>query len=112
MLGFRPTNSIVVLCLRHHRLGRTQRLDLPKPEHAHQVVSALLPSLVAEDPDSVVLIGYENHAGDSLPTLESLSAAMESRQIDIHDRFVVRHREVADPKYRGRLNPGTKGARQ
>src|SRR5674476_1580794 len=90
VLGFRPTNSIVVLCLSHNRLGRTQRLDLPHPEHARQVVLALRPSLVVEDPDSVVLIGYENHAGDSEPALESLTAALQSREVEIHDRLVVR----------------------
>jgi Domain of unknown function (DUF4192) len=90
LLGFCPTQSIVVLCLRDHRLGLTQRLDLPQPEHADKVASALMPSLVAEKPDAVVLIAYENRAGDSLPTIGSLSAALESRQIDIHDRLLVR----------------------
>jgi Domain of unknown function (DUF4192) len=91
VLGFRPTNSVVVLCLSEHRLGLTQRLDLPRPEHAHQVASALMPSLVAENPDAVVLIAFEDHAGDGLPTLESLSAALHSHQIEVHDRLVVRH---------------------
>lgn len=31
VLGFHPTNSIVVLCLHGRRLGLTQRLDLPHP---------------------------------------------------------------------------------
>ncbi len=90
VLGFRPTNSIVVLCLSQHRLGLTQRLDLPRPEHARQVALALMPSLVAEDPDGVVLVGYENRAGDSEPALESLTAALQSRDVEIHDRLVVR----------------------
>jgi len=91
VLGFRPTNSIVVLCLSDHRLGLTQRLDLPRPEHARQVVLALMSSLVVEDPDSVVLIGYENRAGESLPALESLTAALQSRKVEILDRLVVRN---------------------
>jgi hypothetical protein len=45
---------------------------------------------VHEYPDAVVLIAYENRAGDSLPTLESLSAALQSQQIDIHDRRSTR----------------------
>lgn len=90
VLGFRPTNSIVVLCLRDRRVGLTQRVDLPRPEHARQVVLALMPSLVAEDPDSVVLLGYENRAGLSLPALEALTAALRSRSVQIHDRLVVR----------------------
>jgi len=91
VLGFRPTNSIVVLCLSQHRLGLTQRLDLPRPEHACQVSLALMPSLVVEDPDSVVLVGYENRAGESLPALESLTAALQSREVEVHDRLVVRN---------------------
>jgi len=91
VLGFNPTNSIVVLCLTDHRLGLTQRLDLPRPEDARQVALALMPSLVVENPDSVVLIGYENGAGDSLPALESLTAALQSREVEVHDRLVVRN---------------------
>jgi len=90
LLGFRPKDSIVVICLRNHRLGLAQRLDLPRREDAHHVASALLPSLVADHPNAVVLLGFENHAGDSLPAIESLSAALQSRQIDIHDRIIVR----------------------
>jgi hypothetical protein len=91
VLGFRPANSIVVLCLTNNRLGLTQRLDLPRPEHADKVASALMPSLVAEQPESVVLVGYEDRAGQSLPALESLSSALQSQQIQIHDRLVVRN---------------------
>jgi len=91
LLGFNPTNSIMVLCLTNNRLGLTQRLDLPRPEHARQVALALMPSLVVENPDSVVLIGYENHAGDSEPALESLTAALQSREVEIHDRIIVRN---------------------
>jgi hypothetical protein len=35
LLGFTPANSVVTLCLRNNRLGLTQRLDLPRPEDAH-----------------------------------------------------------------------------
>ena len=59
VLGFRPTNSLVVLCLSNNRLGLTQRLDLPRPEDRRLAASALMPSLLVERPDSVVLLGYE-----------------------------------------------------
>lgn len=91
LLGFQPARSLVVLCLTNNRLGLTQRLDLPAPEHAHHMVSALMPSLVAENPDAVVLLGYEDRAGDALPALESLSAVLQSQQIEIHDRLIVRN---------------------
>ena len=91
LLGFQPARSLVVLCLTNNRLGLTQRLDLPAPEHAHHGVSALMPSLVGEKPDSVVLLGYEDCAGESLPALESLSAVLQSQHIRVHDRIVVRN---------------------
>jgi hypothetical protein len=89
VLGFHPTNSIVVLCLSNNRLGLTQRLDLPRPSDADHVASALMPPLVNEHPDSVILIGYEACVGDSLPALGSLTAALQSAAIQIHDRLVV-----------------------
>lgn len=89
VLGFNPTNSIVTLCLSGNRLGLTQRLDLPRPQDAHCVGSALLPTLVKENPDSVILIGYEDRVGDSLPAVESLSSALQSAAMRIHDRLVV-----------------------
>ena len=90
LLGFNPTNSIMVLCLRDRRLGLAQRLDLPRSENAHDVASALLPSLITENPDAVILIGFEDNKGESLPTLEALTTALQSSAMPIHDRLVVR----------------------
>ena len=91
VLGFHPTRSIVVLCLHGRRLGLTQRLDLPHPEHARDAVSALLPSLLTEGPDAVILIGFEDRAGQSLPALDAMTIALQPSAIEIHDRIVVRH---------------------
>lgn len=52
---------------------------------------ALMPSLVVEDPGSVVVIGYENRGDDNQPTLETLTAALRPREVEIHDRLVVRN---------------------
>ena len=90
LLGFNPTNSIMVMCLRDHQLGLTQRLDLPPPDRAPDVASALLPSLITEKPDAVILIGYEDHEGDSLLSLKALTEALQSHAMTIHDRIVVR----------------------
>jgi hypothetical protein len=38
----------------------------------------------------VILIGYEDQEGDSLLAVESLTAALRSSAIDIHDRIIVR----------------------
>ena len=90
LLGFTPANSVVTMCLSNNKLGLTQRLDLPRPLDVHDVAKALLPTLVAEKPDSVILVGYEDHAGDSLPALEALTQALHSHAVQVHDRLVVR----------------------
>jgi len=90
LLGFNPTNSIMVLCLHDRRLGLAQRLDLPRSENAHDVASALLPSLITENPDAVILIGFEDNKGESLPALEALTTTLHSHSMPIHDRLVVR----------------------
>jgi hypothetical protein len=91
LLGFTPANSVVTLCLSNNKLGLTQRLDLPRPEDAHDVAQALLPTLVTENPDSVILVGYEDCPGDSLPALEALTQALHSHAVQVHDRLVVRN---------------------
>jgi len=88
LLGFHPTRSLVLLCLSNNRIGLTQRLDLP--ENADDVASALLPSLITENPDAVILIGFEDQEDESLPALEALTTALQSRAMRIHDRIVVR----------------------
>ena len=37
LLGFHPTRSLVLLCLSNHKLGLTQRLNLPRPEDTDDV---------------------------------------------------------------------------
>src|ERR1035437_2795970 len=88
LLGFIPANSIVTLCLSSNRLGLAQRLNLP--QDAQDVASALMPSLVKEKPEAVILIGYEDNKGESLPALEALTTALHSHTMPIHDRIVVR----------------------
>jgi len=54
------------------------------------LASALLPSLITENPDAVIVIRYEDRDGESLPALEALTTALQSHSMPIHDRLVVR----------------------
>jgi Domain of unknown function (DUF4192) len=63
LLGFHPSDSIVALSMRDRRIGLIQRIDIPRPEHQHLTASALLPALVADDPDAIVILGYESREG-------------------------------------------------
>jgi len=50
-----------------------------------------MPSLLREKPDAVIIIGFEDNKGDSLPALEALTTALHSLSMPIHDRLVVRN---------------------
>lgn len=89
ILGFHPSHSIVVLCLHDAHLGLIQRLDLPTNGAEGRVVNALLPPLVREHPDAVLLIGYESTVGESLPVLQALQQALRSAGVTIKDRLIV-----------------------
>ena len=45
---------------------------------------------MTENPDAVILIGYEDREGNNLPSLEALTEALQSHAMSIHDRVVVR----------------------
>jgi hypothetical protein len=49
-----------------------------------------MPPLLDENPDAVILLGYEDIAGESLPAIEALTTALKSNAVQIHDRLVVR----------------------
>jgi hypothetical protein len=89
LLGFHPRRSLVVLCLRGRRLGLVQRMDLPNPEDAGVAVGSLLPSLEAEAPDAVVLLGYEDAPGAAEPAVAALTNELAPRGVSVRDRIVV-----------------------
>lgn len=60
LLGFVPADSVVMLCLAERRLGLTMRVDLPQnAQEAQDMVESVLPTILRQHVDSVVLIGYE-----------------------------------------------------
>jgi hypothetical protein len=60
LLGFHPSDSIVALCMRERRIGLIQRIDIPRREYQHLTAAALMPALVANDPDAIVILGNES----------------------------------------------------
>jgi hypothetical protein len=90
LLGFEPSDSIMVICLKNSRIGLTQRLDLPPVGEGEGVVRSLMPSLLREHPDQVLLIVYEDQPDVSAEAVRALTSALTSVAIPIHDRIVVR----------------------
>lgn len=90
LLGFEPRDSIMVISLQNRTIGLTQRLDLPPAGAGEAVVGSLMPSLMRERPDQVLLIAYENRPDLSAEAVDALTSALTAAGVPIHDRLVVR----------------------
>jgi hypothetical protein len=102
LLGFHPCRSILLMALRQRRLNLTQRLDLPDAGQEFQAAAAMIGPLLRDQPDSALVIGYEDHPGQSRPIIDRLSALLAQNQIPMVDRLVVyegrwRSLDCADP---------------
>ncbi|WP_270889988.1 DUF4192 domain-containing protein [Pedococcus sp. 5OH_020] len=89
ILGFHPSDSVVVLCVHDAHLGLLQRLDLPAVGHEDHVADALLPAILRERPDAVLVIGYEDSPGQSVAVLAAVDRALRAAGIPVKDRLVV-----------------------
>ncbi|NYG07804.1 hypothetical protein BJ986_002291 [Phycicoccus badiiscoriae] len=90
ILGFHAQDSIVVICIRDRHLGLVQRLDLPETGEEERSMRGLLPALLDERPESVILLGYESTPAQSAPILEAMTQALTEHGLRVHDRLVVR----------------------
>ena len=90
-LGYRPTDSLVVVCLRRNRIGVVGRIDLPPDDIDPELVAVeLLPVVRRERPDAVVIIGFESEEGQADPASSAMRDAIESAGIRVLDRLLVR----------------------
>jgi Domain of unknown function (DUF4192) len=92
-LGFHPRQCLVAVSLRgscSNRVGLVQRIDLPPSEHAGDAVDAMIAPLLQDPPESVLLIGFEEHEGQSRLMLDDMDDACTAYGIKVADRMVVR----------------------
>lgn len=89
-LGYHPSDSLVLCALRGGRLGMIERIDLPPPEHVEEACSSVVAPMVREDPDGVLLVGYETAAGASMLMSDAVREALGECGIRVVDRMVVR----------------------
>jgi hypothetical protein len=89
-LGYHPRDSVVAVVVRDGRLGMVARLDLPPPDQVDEVAGALVPPVLREDPDAVLLVGYEPSEGAARPVLDSLAVRFADAEVEVRSRVVVR----------------------
>jgi len=89
MLGFHPTNSLVLMCLSggRRRVGPVARVDLP-PGH-DRALAAHLTSHALNHSDEVVVLCYQNSRRRP-PLLDDLLAELARGGVDVMDAIAVR----------------------
>ena len=90
-LGYRPADSLVVVCLTRQPDRDGGRIDLPPPDVDPGLVTVeLLPVVSRERPDAVVLVAFESEPGRSEPASLAMRDAIRSTGVPVVDRLLVR----------------------
>lgn len=89
-LGFHPHHCLVAVSLHGTRMGLIQRIDLPPPEHVGDAIAAMIAPLCRDSPTAVLLIGYDERAGESRAMLDEMDDACQAHGVTVCDRMVVR----------------------
>jgi hypothetical protein len=89
MLGFHPTNSLVLMCLTgdQRRVGPVARVDLPIGHD--RAMAAHLTGHALNHADEVVVISYQNSRRRP-PLLDDLLGELARAGVDVMDAIVVR----------------------
>lgn len=89
MLGFQPEESVVAVALHGVRPGMTMRIDLPAEGEVEDMLATVVPPLLRDRPDAVILVGYESECGGAGAAVSALSAAMGAVGVEVRDCIVV-----------------------
>jgi hypothetical protein len=89
-LGYHPDDSLVVVSLRDRAVVLVERVDLPTAAEADEATRVLVPPLLREEPDAVLLVAYEGRRGAARPGLDAIRAHLLRAGVEVLDRIVVR----------------------
>jgi hypothetical protein len=89
-LGYHPHDSLVVVALRDRAVVLVERIDLPAVADVDEASAVLLPPLLREEPDAVLLVAYETRVGEGRPALEAVRRRLARAGLEVLDRLVVR----------------------
>lgn len=91
LLGYHPTDSVMVLALRGQTLGTLQRVDLECWSGGRTAVieDGLVDLVVRDDHDAVLLVGYGGDDRGRRTALDQLSELFEGAGVEVVDRIEV-----------------------
>ncbi|MDO9379395.1 MAG: DUF4192 domain-containing protein [Nocardioidaceae bacterium] len=85
MLGFHPTDSLVVVCVHgpRHRLGMTVRVDLPPLSHADEVADEVAGHVARQEPEAVLLVAFADDDVVVAPLLLALRSRLADADVEV-----------------------------
>jgi hypothetical protein len=90
LIGFQPTNSIVIISVKDDAIGLAMRIDIPEQLDS-QAIELLVHHLVREEADAALLVAYmPDHRDDGDSLLISLGAGILQAGVDIQESIVIR----------------------
>jgi hypothetical protein len=87
LFGFRPTDSLIVVCLEQPRgrVGFRLRADLPPPDHAEQVADYLVEVLRHNAAEIVLVVACSDDPEAADPVVAALVGRLGSAAIELRD---------------------------
>jgi len=89
LLGFQPSESVVVMTLRGSVPVMTVRLDIPAPGEVEAMVGWVLPPVLRDRPDAVVIVGYAPEFQLVEEAMVALEGAVVAAGVRVHDCVMV-----------------------
>lgn len=88
LLGYQPRDALVLVCLRAGQVCMTAHQPLPRGGEPPPALDSLLAGMAKADPDSVIILGYENDRPLEEVVNQAATASTEVG-VRVHDRVIV-----------------------
>lgn len=90
LIGFHPTDSIVLISVKDGAIGLAMRIDMPEQLESEQI-DLLAHHFLREESDAALLVAYmPDHRDDGDSILISLGAGLIRNGVDIQESIVVK----------------------
>jgi hypothetical protein len=91
MVGYHPSNSLVIMAMREDHISMAMRVDFPSAEAIEEIATNIYRHLSRASIDEVILVGYLPPAHFSDNLLTGISDALRALGVGIKEAIIVRN---------------------
>jgi len=91
MVGYHPSDSLVVIALRDDQISMAMRMDFPLFEARAELVKNIVAHLERESTEVVIVVGYLPTVNEELDPLADISSGIEKSGVTIKESIVVKN---------------------